>query len=206
MFFVFLLISFLPYLSLGINTHTVEGERYEYLPSVFASLLLVQFIFMLTANRNFQLILLSVLFTYHIICLTISNGYYTTACSISKKTFEQINQLKGRKRLFIDSLPLEFNGALIFRSGFDEGVGWLKEPFSVDSIFIHTTKKNNSDWKNDFKVGRLKPNNVSETDSILIKDSNSAINYKQKLFKHINFNTRTDAWFIYTNNDLQIKK
>lgn len=204
--FIFLLISFLPYLSLGINTHTVEGERYEYLPSVFASLLLVQFIFMITANKNHQLILLSVLFAYHIIHLKIANHYYTTASSISKKTFEQINQLNGKKRLFIDSLPIEFNGALIFRSGFDEGVGWLKERSSVDSIFIHTTKTNNRDWKSNFKIERLALMNVSETDSILIKDNNSVVNYKQKRFKNINFNTETDAWFIYTNNALQIKK
>jgi hypothetical protein len=206
MVFIFLLISFLPYLSLGINTHTVEGERYEYLPSVFASLLLVQLIFMITANKNYQLILFTVLFTYHIIHLKISNRYYTTASSISKKTFEQINQLRSKKRLFIDSLPLEFNGALIFRSGFDEGVGWLKEPATADSIFIHTTKRNNSDWKKDFKIESLRLMNVSETDSILINDNNSAVNYKQKRLKYINFSTETDAWFIYTNNALQIKK
>ncbi len=67
--FIFLVISFLPYLSLGINTHTVEGERYEYLPSVFASLLLVQLVFSITSNKVSQLILLSALFTYHIVHL-----------------------------------------------------------------------------------------------------------------------------------------
>ncbi len=202
--FMFLIISLLPYLSLGINTHTVEGERFQYLPSVFASLLLVQLIFVITSNKMYQLILVSSIFSYHIIHLKFANRYYATASSITKKTFEQINQLKGKKRLFIDSLPIEYNGALIFRSGFDEGVEWLKEPASVDSIFIHTTKINNSDWKNDFRIDSRTWMNVTQTDSILIKDNNSAVNYKQKRFKHINFNTQTDAWFIYTNNALQV--
>jgi len=204
--FIFLLISFLPYLSLGINTHTVEGERYEYLPSVFASLLLVQVIFVIISNKIHQLILLSILFTYHIIGLKISGHYYSTASYISKKTFAQINQLNGKKRLFIDSLPIEFNGALIFRSGFDEGVEWLKEPGSVDSIFIHTIKRNNSDWKHNLKIEKPALMDGPKIDSILIKDDNNAVSYTQKQFKQVNFNRQTDAWFIYRNDTLLIIK
>ncbi len=204
--FIFLLISFLPYLSLGINTHTVEGERFEYLPSAFASLLLVQVIFVITSNKIYQLILLSSLLAYHAIHLSFSNSYYTTASFISEKTFEQINQLDNKKRLFIDSLPIEYKGALIFRSGFDEGVQWLKEPASVDSVFILTTKRNNSDWKNNFKIDSLRIIGVPETDSILLNDTNSAVNYKQKRLKQINFNIEIDAWFVYMNNAMQIKK
>ncbi len=67
--FIFFIISFLPYLSLGINTHTVEGERYEYLPSIFASLLFVQLIFQATANKIYQLIFLLILFIYNLFYL-----------------------------------------------------------------------------------------------------------------------------------------
>ncbi len=45
--------SLFPYLSLGIDTHGVEGERFLYMPSIFTCLLFVTVIFLQRQNNNF---------------------------------------------------------------------------------------------------------------------------------------------------------
>jgi hypothetical protein len=186
----------MPYLSLGISTNTVEGERFEYLPTVFASLLLVRIIFSISKNSSVRMLSLSLLFCYHLYHLKKSCQYYRTASLIVKKTFEQINDLKGQRSLYIDSLPVECNGALIFRSGFMEGVGWLKEPGTVDNIHINSVKKINTEWRDNFTVKNF---NYSSNSSF---DEPGALseNARRPL------NSETDAWFIYKNNALQVFK
>lgn len=135
-----LFVSYLPYLSLGMDTHGVESERYLYMPSVFAVLLLAwSMVFMF---RKYLLPLFLLLATYQLIFLYFSRTYFSAASHISATTFQQVNALTGKKRLFIDSLPDEVRGALIFRLGFTEGLEWLKQSGTVDSVIILSRKRN----------------------------------------------------------------
>jgi hypothetical protein len=145
-----LVVSVLPYLSLGVNIHTTEGERFLYLPSIFATILLIHFI--TSFNYRIQFVLYFFALAYNLFFLSHANSYYTTASEIARTTFEEINSLTGKRRLFIDSLPVSRNGALIFRLGFEEGLYWLKQNGRVDSVIVVSLKKNNENWNRNYEV------------------------------------------------------
>ena len=198
-------LSLLPYLSLGIDTHSVEGERYLYLPSIFASIVLVSTIHILTNSHRIQLVLFTSLVLFHLYFLGQSAGSYRTASAITKTTMEEINLLKGKKHLLVDSLPQTVNGALVFRLGFEEGINWLKDLGSVDSVIILSLKKVNNFSVETYKVEMVSNYKPTLNGQVLVKDPSQKQTYiiENRL---LNFNPSTDAWFVFTNNRLQVIK
>lgn len=200
-----LAISFLPYLSLGISIHHIEGERYLYMPSIFACILLVELVFHFSKKVKLQVALFSALVCYNLYFLNQSSKHYSTASKISKTTYQQINLLQGKSRLFIDSLPQTVHGALVFRLGFDEGADWLKNANTADTIFILSVKQNNNIWSPHFKVEEVNPTPKTFT-SILVRDSTHRQTYVERIIPATTFNQPTDAYFIYKDDGLEIIK
>ena len=198
-------LSLLPYLSLGIDTHSVEGERYLYLPSTFASVALVSTIHLLTNSHRIQLVLFSLLVLFHLYFLGQSAGSYKTASAITKTSMEQVNLLKGKKYLFIDSLPQTVNGALVFRLGFEEGINWLKEPASVDSVIVLSLKNLNDFKRKPYRVEMVPRQKPLFSGKALVRDSSQKRTYiiENRL---LNFDPVTDAWFVFYNYQLQVVK
>lgn len=196
--------SYLPYLSLGIDTHTVEGERFIYMPSIFAALFIVLIINTLFNQTNLKLLAFTGFILFNLFFLNRSGHYYTVAGEISKVTFSQINALRNKKRLFIDSLPVSYNGALIFRSGFEEGVQWLKKDGTADSIIILSVKQDNRRWSNEYGVtaGNIPQDIIFN--SKLIKDTLRPDTYIRKAMPPTSFQPENDAWFIFTDSALQV--
>ena len=163
--FACFLTSLLPYLSLGVDTHGVEGERFLYLPSVFACVFLIYTLITLISKEKIKLAVIVALFAYCLFYLSAAQKNYSIASNITRKTMQEINLIKGKKQLFVDSLPEEYNGALIFRLGFYEGMQWINSGNSVKSIFVSSSK---STWKN-----------VPETYKVIYRDSSffRSINY-----------------------------
>jgi hypothetical protein len=203
--FCFLLISFLPYLSLGINTRTVEGERYLYMPSIFAAIFLIAIISSLVQKHIQFIIVWSILLLVHLFFLNKSRLYYTSASEISRTTYQQINGLKNKSRLFIDSLPPGVNGALIFRLGFDEGLKWLHEKGNVDSVFILSVKQINH-FSQPYNIINKSTGSGFIVDAILIRDSTQKQTYIPKRIIGFEFNPITDARFIFSDSGLVIIK
>jgi hypothetical protein len=161
----------------------------------------------LLSNRKYIHISLwiSLLF-YNIIFLSHSKTYYTTASKISKATFQEINSLKGKQRLFIDSLPQSVNGALIFRLGFDEGVQWLKQSGTVDSIYVLSLKEDNANWDVEYTTVNPEIYSIVSFSQVLVRDTTHQNTYVKRVTSPIPFNQQTDAWFIYRNNALEVIK
>ena len=136
------LISLLPYLSLGIDTHGVEGERFLYLPSVFACVFLINFIVTIVPKQNIQILVFAFVFGYCIFFLSASQKKYFIASNITRKTMVEINLIKGKSLLYVDSLPEEYEGALIFRLGFKEGVQWIGSESEIKNITVTSSKSN----------------------------------------------------------------
>ena len=200
-----LAISVLPYLSLGIDTHTVEGERFLYMPSIFAGIFLIRLIQLAVRNIKWHLFFLLILFGYHVWFLTRAAGAYRAASLVTKTTFEEINRLHQKKVLMIDSLPQSYKGALIFRSGFAEGIRWLKEPGSVDNVFIHSVKEDRMNLQDDFKTEQSISSAPTEMNFYLQKIEEK--DGFEKISIHTrNFNKGEDAYFKYTDSALQIFK
>ncbi|MCY7421905.1 MAG: hypothetical protein LH478_09210 [Chitinophagaceae bacterium] len=198
-------LSFLPYLSLGIDTHSVEGERYLYLPSIFASLAMVMIIQNVVRAKRLQLVLFSFMVLFHLYFLRQSAQSYRIASSITKTTLAQVNLLQGKKRLFVDSLPQSNNGALIFRLGFEEGINWLKEPGGIDSLFVLSLKSENNFSGIPYKV-EVVPGIIPRlSGSVLVRDPSQKQTYIS-MDSAVKFNPSTDAWFIFKNDRLQVVK
>jgi signal transduction histidine kinase len=203
---LFLIIAFLPYLSLGISTHSLEGERFLYLPSIFASLLLIESISMITHGNGTRLILFFVLIAYQLFFLYAAHNNYKTASAVTRLTFNEINSLKGKKRLFIAGLPQSNKGALMFRLGLEEGVKWLKREGTVDSVIVLSLQDKTISYANDFSAVVVDIKSGRTFNKILVKGPEAVGGYVEKPTTTLVFNKDTDALFLYNDRSLSIIK
>jgi hypothetical protein len=119
------LISLLPYLSIGIDTHGVEGGRYLYLPAsmlvMYVALVLYR-LYIGTAWFKGIVIAMVVVFGFYLLQF---RRYYVKASAITKSTVQTIAALSGKRHVFIQNLPQYHKGAVVFRLGLPEAVAWL---------------------------------------------------------------------------------
>ena len=124
------MLSYLPYLSLGISLKTIESERFLYLPSMlFAGL----FFYMLchwVKERNQRLFIHSIsifIITWHFFVLHSNAQSYKLAGQVVMETFQTIAalNLSGADTLTIKGLPKTIKGVPAFRLGFEDGYKWL---------------------------------------------------------------------------------
>lgn len=114
------LISYIPYLSLGIDTFGSEGERYLYQPTIFLSIIIGLGI--VNAARTYKYIISLLYFFVHILLLNETRKNYEVASAVTKATVQQIRNMGKKDVLYIQQLPQENNGALIFRNGINGAV------------------------------------------------------------------------------------
>jgi hypothetical protein len=149
--FVCFVISILPYLSLGIDTHGVESERFLYLPSIFICLLTVHLIFKLFISRRVQLAAVMSLYIYCGVHLYNSRKIYTIAGNVSKAAMQEVTKIDRGRKIAVENLPQEHKGSVIFRLGFKEGVEWMTGR-AAETITIHSTEDENTTFKKEYKV------------------------------------------------------
>lgn len=118
------LLSYIPYLSLGVDTHGVEGERYLYLPSVFFCMWLMYVLYRII-NKQWQTCFAAVLVGTSMFYLYQSRSYYTKAGEVTKATMHEIGKLHDKESILVENLPQNNKGAVVFRLGLVEGVKWL---------------------------------------------------------------------------------
>lgn len=187
--FISLIGSYIPYLSLGIDTHGSEGERFLYLPSIFICMLTSGFIFSAEVKYFTKICLSLFILGYSIYFLFQSQRNYAYAGKITKETIAELQKLEGKNRLFIDSLPEECNGAVVFRSGFKEAVMWMKPMPVFNNIYINSSLRNIENVAGDYKV--------------IYKDSSFLQKQKEKI---TDWNPTTDVSFIYSDSALTVVK
>lgn len=130
------LVSFFPYISLGIDTHGVGSERYLYLPSIFIVLLVIGF-FASWNNKPLAIIFLFGYFLYNQYYLIQSARAFNIASDIAQKTMNVIKTNRSTENIYITNLPNENYGIAIFRLGLEDGVNWqLKDNFASQKIKI----------------------------------------------------------------------
>ncbi len=116
------------------DTKGAESERFLYLPSFFICILITIIIFQLPPVSSVAVII--VICGVNILVLAHRAKQYRFAGTVVKGTINAVNNLNDKNRLFAEGVPQENFGALIFRSGFDEGIQWLKNKGTVDSIIV----------------------------------------------------------------------
>lgn len=121
------ILSYLPYLSLGISSKTIESERFLYLPSLFFAISIISTFFIAYAKKNPVLfhILCTVIITLHgVVFLKTANDYAEAGQTVSN-TFHQLKQQQPINILEVNNLPQTIHGIPVFRSGFIEGYQWI---------------------------------------------------------------------------------
>jgi hypothetical protein len=124
---LFWLVSYFPYLSLGISINTPESERFLYLPSV-----LFVFLYFYTATLYlqyskkwvFDLIAAAFLFCHFSWFVKSAREYHLTG-QLVKQTFKVLCNETNIESCTIQVLPHTVYGIPTFRSGFEEGYNWL---------------------------------------------------------------------------------
>ena len=131
------LFSYAPYLSLGISIHSIESERFLYLPSVFFCVALsytLSSLYKKYPQPHFLFIPLA-LFGMHVYLLQSAANSYSLAGKTVKTTYLEIGKIKAGETIEIEKLPETINGIPVFRSGFTEGGLWLIT--DIDSIKLN---------------------------------------------------------------------
>ena len=178
------LISLLPYITLGIDTKGVESERFLYMPSLFVCVLIIIIIFQLPGFVRAITIML--ICTVNVLSLAHHAKQYRFAGAVVESTISGVNRLQNKTHLIAEGVPQENFGALIFRSGFPEGIDWLKNNSTVDSIVLL------SQSHTDLPLQKNYPFEHSH-DLLLIPDTS--------LRNHFSTN---DAYLLYTDSTLKI--
>lgn len=111
----FFLISLIPVLPLGIDTHDTESERFLYFPSAFFVLFLAQ-LFVVISERKYKTIY--GLLLMEIIPLWLSYDSFEKSSDVEKQTVSAIQKIRSADTLFTQQLPDQYKGAFIFRNGF----------------------------------------------------------------------------------------
>lgn len=209
-FFIYLtaiwLISYLPYLSIGIDTHGVEGERYLYLPSVVFSIWLLYLLAQIFNQKQF-IFLVSMLLVVNLYFLNQSRTYYSKAGKITSTTIHQINKLGIKKIIFFKNLPQYNKGAVVFRSGLENAINWLSNNKQQHIIIV---SKDNSDevpiqqHDENFAMNYTRDSTVAPINKIMVLDKSFKKNYIAKDTFGLFFNPKYHAMFTYSNSGLII--
>jgi hypothetical protein len=209
-FFVLLsslwLISYIPYISLGIDTHGVEGERYLYLPSVLFCCWLLYLLYH-TLNKTIFTIAIVLLFCLNIFYLLQARSYYTQAGMVTQTTIKQIKNYPWATNIFIENLPQYNKGAVVFRLGFEESVQWLlpqaKQKIiivSIDSSDVQVSKN----YYNQFSVINYTDTFAKQVKALMVKDMTYKKTYTAKDTTNLFFNPATNVWFSFSDTALTI--
>lgn len=169
MFFLFCwLISYMPYVSLGISTISIESERFLYLPSLFFSIWVIYSMFLLLKyhQKLFHLLAIAVII-FNVVYFIKASGIYRQSGNLVEETFSILGDHQPIQKLEIKNLPLTIHGIPVFRSGFEEGYHWLVNPATITKIEILDSIENvslrmmpeilNSQEKSILKFRSIKP-------------------------------------------------
>lgn len=138
--FICLLISLLPVISLGIDTHDTESERFIYPGSIFACLLIVFVLNSLVKKTRQVFGFIVLILICHLYLLYKASTAYRYASYVAKFTIESLNKVTGVKHITFTNLPSQYKGGLIFRIGFIKSFpGVLKNTY--DSVTVLSYKE-----------------------------------------------------------------
>jgi hypothetical protein len=130
------ILSYLPYLSLGISSKTIESERFLYLPSLFFALSLISTLYIAFAKKNpilFHLLCTAIIIIHGIFFIKTANNYSDAGKTV-RNTFELLEQQQPIISLTVNNLPPTIHGIPVFRSGFSEGYRWILNNQTVINV------------------------------------------------------------------------
>ncbi len=119
------LLSYFPYVSLGVSSTGYESERYLYYPSLFLCATLVYAGLQLFQKPLSRAVFGALLFSYHTFFFVRSAGHFKEVGKIAMEGMEVIKQVPLQKKIVVVDLPAYIRGVPVFNYGFMDGVAWL---------------------------------------------------------------------------------
>lgn len=118
------LLALLPCTSLGVDLHGTDGERFLYLPSIFACVFIALMLHTLTHKA-------AILFTCAFCVvfgaqLYVIAGNYRFAGKVVKQTIDEMTKQQEGKDIVIEKLPTAHYGALLFAAGMPDAAELLQ--------------------------------------------------------------------------------
>ncbi|MBS1731282.1 MAG: hypothetical protein JSS67_10990 [Bacteroidetes bacterium] len=164
------LLSLLPYISIGVDTNGVEGERFLYFPIVFLCLLItgisstsrVEILYKETWLLTFSII--------HLAILAVNSNNQQFAGAVVKKTLKEIAHMNPENKIKVYGLPQCQYGALIFRAGLPDAVSWLINKEQGKNIHIFSQRSEILPLSYDYPIKNLTKEN-SKVSIFNFKDS-----------------------------------
>jgi len=119
------LISYFPYVSLGISTTGYESERYLYYPSFFLCISIIYAGYLLFQQDRIKMYsYLMLIFCFHLFFFVKSAVVFKAIGGYSKSAIVAIQKVPMTKGIVIKDLPVYSNGLPIFDYGFDKALAW----------------------------------------------------------------------------------
>lgn len=143
----FILLSFLyvvaliPVISLGIDTHDTESDRFLYLPSVFFLMMCVEILTYLFTSLQKQFIAAVLISIYFLGFTWLFAKQYQHAAVITRTSLNYLNEKHEYGDLYAFQLPSQYKGATIFRSGFQAALLWICPELKFKMVYIISQKE-----------------------------------------------------------------
>lgn len=130
--FISYLICLLPTVTMSIDPFTSRSERFLYLPSVFACLLIIYLIFTLIQKFRTRIFIIVLFIIFQLIYLERSNLYWKAASKISKQIAQEVSMTDPEKTIVLN-LPDNYRGAWVMRNG----LNYAATVFQKNEIFTN---------------------------------------------------------------------
>ena len=123
--FVCLVISVMPYISLGVDTNGTESERFLYFPTLIVVIIFALII--ANARQQKAYWLFTGLFAIHLAVLFPVKDNYVNAGAVNKQIAKALQTNADKKVIIAAEIPQAQNGALILRQGFPQMLRWMND-------------------------------------------------------------------------------
>ena len=120
------LFSLLPVINLRLTLYQTLGERFLYLPSVFACVLMAYLAAILVRNQTLWLAILICVLGFYSVRLYQTNRSWSEAARLSRSITDQIVDSSTRDRLLVLNAPDNLRGVPVFHNGLPEALEYFQ--------------------------------------------------------------------------------
>jgi protein O-mannosyl-transferase len=130
------LMSLLPALSLRLSLYQTQGERFLYLPTVFACLLIAYVAALLIRRTTVCLIVITALLGFYSWSVYRTNLLWRDAAKISATLSNDVTDAASKAPLVVLNAPDNLRGVPVFHNGLVEAIRWTRPNDSAKPIQI----------------------------------------------------------------------
>jgi len=130
------LIALLPVINLRLSLYETLGERFLYLPSVFAALLIAYLAAVLVRNPQTVLLLVLIIISGYAWSLYRTNLLWRQAANLSHTISRELADAAPQEMAVMINAPDNLRGVPVFHNGLSEAVAWSRSTRSTAPVQI----------------------------------------------------------------------